>query len=347
VKFFGSVQIGVRIPSVEQRPPTLFEHEFLDLGPVFDGPLRLSQAAPHDFTEPLDGSDLVAGRVVQAFDFGNQSSDFLQLVRFESGDHDFRIAGQVESPLDEDDGFFRSDFQFHCGDIIEKGRLVVKPPHWVCLGVPAAIVFTVFGDLIGEVSALETEVPGLTVGAPLESPEGFRVCGGISTAPLRTVQERILGGLHGVTHETAGTRNRSATDFPNVNTLGSDSGDLEVIDVRLVVTPRHTEEITDLDVDGRSNRVVHCGDSLGDSLKKVKRSSRKLRKRDGIGLDRPESPGPSYGLSTVCCSGIQGKGSCESSGNLLPSSGSIDGVPVDSSWKSAVVLPVRQSVFVY
>jgi hypothetical protein len=48
----------------------------------------------------------------------------------------------------------------------------------------------------------------------------------------------------------------------------------------------------------------------------------------------------------VCCSDIQDKGSGEFSGNLLPSSESVGGVLVDSSWKSAVVHPVRQSVVV-
>lgn len=95
---------------------------------------------------------------------------------------------------------------------------------------------------------------------------------------------------------------------------------------------------------GWKGDFVHRGDNVTETLKKVKRSSRKLRKRDGIGLDRPESPGPFSYPSTVCCSGIQGKGCGESSGNLLPSLGSIDGVPGDSSWKSAVVLPILPTV---
>ena len=131
-------------------------------------------------------------------------------------------------------------------------------------------MLAVFGDLISEVTALETEIPRLAVGAPLEFPEGFGVVGGESTTPLRTGQERILGGFNSVAHETTGTFDGFTSDFPNVNTLFGESGDLEVIDVRLVVTPRHTEEIIDLDGCGRSNRVVHCGDSVGDSLKKVK-----------------------------------------------------------------------------
>ncbi len=103
-----------------------------------------------------------------------------------------------------------------------------------------------------EVTALEVEA---TV---LEPPEGLRVIGIVTTTPLRLGQEVILGGRNILTHEPLSSRDGFATDFPNVNPFGSGSGDLEVIDVGLIVSPGHFEEIADLDR-SRSSVFVHRG----------------------------------------------------------------------------------------
>lgn len=142
----------------------------------------------------------------------------------------------------------------HGGDILKKRGLVVKPPVLLLklLGVPTVVRCRALGHLMCEVTALEVEA---TV---LEPPEGLRVIGIVTTTPLRLGQEVILGGRNILTHEPLSSRDGFATDFPNVNPFGSGSGDLEVIDVGLIVSPGHFEEIADLDR-SRSSVFVHRG----------------------------------------------------------------------------------------
>lgn len=103
-----------------------------------------------------------------------------------------------------------------------------------------------FGDSgrIGKVTATKVEVE--TVTTPLQPAERFRVVSTITTAPLRFLQEVVFDGRNVLTHESF-TASGLMSDFPNINTLGGDSGYLEGVDVGLIVSPTHGEEITDLD----------------------------------------------------------------------------------------------------
>lgn len=49
-----------------------------------------------------------------------------------------------------------------------------------------------------------------------------------------------------LTHETIGSRNSPAGDFPDKDALGRDAGDLEPIDICLIVSPGHAEDVPDL-----------------------------------------------------------------------------------------------------
>ncbi len=139
------------------------------------------------------------------------------------------------------------------------------------LGVPAVVLIAFALDLVSEVAALKSEQPGLAVVAPLQFSEGFGVVRIVSTAPLRLGYEVILHRPNRFAHESLGAWDALGTDFPNVNTLGGETGDLEIIDVGLIVSPAHGEEIADLDRSG-SNVLVHCGDRITVSLEKVKPS---------------------------------------------------------------------------
>lgn len=128
-------------------------------------------------------------------------------------------------------------------------------------------MFTILADLECVIATLETETPLIVT--QFDSAERFRVVRVVTSTPLRFGEKAVFHGNNRFTHKSLRARNRFGTDFPNVDTLRRDPSDLEQIVVSLVVTPAHGEEIADFD---RSNVLVHCGDSLVDTLKKVKLS---------------------------------------------------------------------------
>ena len=123
------------------------------------------------------------------------------------------------------------------------------------LCVPGIVGFTVALDTVGEIPTTEVEIGfGVTTRSVevrhTDPAEGFGVSTIETTTPLRTVKETVLGRLDVLAHETLGPRDGTRTDFPHPHTSLGNAGDLEIVDVGLVVAPRHRENLTDLDVVG-------------------------------------------------------------------------------------------------
>ena len=104
--------------------------------------------------------------------------------------------------------------------------------------IPRAVGRFGFGDRPSKVSAFEIEV-GLAVGGELNAPESFRIPTIITTAPLTMVKKMVFVGFDVTAVPTFGAGNGAGADFTDEDALERYSGDLEIIDVGLVIAPGH------------------------------------------------------------------------------------------------------------
>ena len=160
-------------------------------------------------------------------------------------------------------------------------RLPPLPVKVLC--VPGIVGFTVTLDAIGEIPTAEVEIgfgdnfatPVLIPVGNTDPAEGFDITlktTGSGGAPLRPVKEMVLVGFDVFAHETLSSRDGDGTDFTDPNALQRGAGHLEIVDVGLVVTPRHRENVANFDVVGiRFVTIVftHYGYKIRNITKKV------------------------------------------------------------------------------
>ena len=184
------------------------------------------------------------------------------------------IRVDVVRDFDDEFDWIEVTFRFH-GCRIEETAPVVKSGFLDSFsGVPTPICVPALPRK-GVIPSpnVEVRLPITSDGNP---PKGLHVATErlpLRAAPLRCSQELILGRHHTVGHEPFASRNGNGIDLPNEDATLASSGDLEPIDIGLVVTPRHAEDVSHFDV----MFVVHRRDRIAQVIPGCQGVTSKIR----------------------------------------------------------------------